>query len=123
MLETSIAYLLSMEIGRDLLEVPSNVFKIKGKTGPKSFQIQQARWEGETISFRPSKVVSDYAVFFIHGKDQGDNCSTVPFEPVRSGIEAGQVAVSDIVPIIVHKIRIDAETYLLPHGDSFLRKE
>jgi len=123
MLETSIAYLLSMEIGRDLLEVPSNVFKIQGKTGPKSFQIQQARWEGEKISFRPSNVVSDYAVFFIHGKDQGDNCITVPFENVRKGLESGEVNVSDIVPIIVHKIRIDAETYLLPHGDHILSKK
>jgi hypothetical protein len=123
MLETSIAYLLSMEIGRDLLEVPSNIFKIKGKTGPKSFQIQQCRWQGDRITFSPSKVVSDYAVFFIHGKDEGDNCITVPYQEVRAGIEAGEIETATIVPIIVHKIRIDAETYLLPHGDGIVPKK
>jgi len=97
MLETSIAYLLSMEIGRDLLEVPSNIFKIKGKTGPKSFQIQQCRWQGDRITFSPSKVVSDYAVFFIHGKDEGDNCITVPYQEVRAGIEAGEIETATIV--------------------------
>jgi hypothetical protein len=120
MLETSIAYLLSMEWGRDIIVPPSSSFTMKEDKGDDvRFFVTQANWEGDHIKFVPFGTSNKFVVFFIWGKD-GDNCVTIPTAYVQDEIGTGVLSASHIAKSLIHKVRIDVSSDLLPSGNDFV---
>lgn len=112
MLESSIAYLLSMEWGRDIIVPPSSSFTVKDDKGDEvSFFIAQANWEGDHIKFVPFGTQKTFIVFFIWGKER-DNLVTIPTARIQDDIGTGVLSAKDIATNLIHKIRIDASTDL-----------
>lgn len=120
MLEVSIAYLLSMEWGRDITVPPSSSFSVKSDTGPDvTFFVTQAMWEKDRITFVPFGTDKEFVVFFIWGKD-GDNCVTIPTAKVQDEIRTGIIPAKQIAESLIHKIQIDASSNFLPSGGDFI---
>ena len=120
MLESSIAYLLSMEWGRDITVPPSSSFSVKSETGPDvTFFVTQAMWGDGSIKFVPFGTDKEFVVFFIWGKD-GDNCVTIPTAKVQDEIRTGVISASQVASTLIHKIRIDASSNFLPSGGDFI---
>jgi len=121
MLEVSIAYLLSMEWGRDITVPPSSSFAVKDEKGGEDirFFVTQAQWEGDHIKFVPFGTQNEFVVFFIWGKDK-DNCVTIPTAKIQDEIRTGIISAKQIAESLIHKIRIDASSDLLPSGNDFI---
>ena len=120
MLETSIAYLLSMEWGRDITVPPSSSFALKSDKGPDvMFFVMQAKLDGDVIRFVPMSTSKEFVVMFIWDKD-GDNCVTIPTAKIQDELPTGIITPKKIASSLIHKIRIDVTSDFLPSGHDFI---
>jgi hypothetical protein len=108
MLESSIAYLLSMEWGRDITVPPSSSFSLTSWTGSKdvTFYIIQATLDQGLIRFVPMSTSKEFIVMFIWNKN-GDNCVTIPTAKIQDDLPTGVITPKKIAESFIHKIRID----------------
>lgn len=122
MFETSIAYLLSMEWGREISSPPTSSFSVKSDSGPDvTFLITQAKLVGSDIKFVPFSTRQEFVVLFIWGKD-GDNCVTIPTARVQDELPTGVLSAKKIAESLIHKIQINAATDFLYDGHDFVLK-
>lgn len=120
MLETSIAYLLSMEWGRDITVPPSSSFSVKSDSGPDvSFFVMQGILEKDIVRFIPMSTRQEFIVMFIWGK-KGDNCITVPTAKIQDELPTGVISAKKLAESLIHKIRIDVSSDFLPSGNDFI---
>ena len=108
MLESSIAYLLSMEWGRDITVPPSSSFSLTSWTGSKdvTFYIIQATLDQGLIRFVPMSTSKEFIVMFIWNKE-GDNCVTIPTAKIQDDLPTGVMTSKKIAESLIHKTRID----------------
>ena len=108
MLESSIAYLLSMEWGRDITVPPSSSFSLTSWTGSKdvTFYIIQATVDQGVIRFVPMSTSKEFIVMFIWNKE-GDNCVTIPTAKIQDDLPTGVMTSKKIAESLIHKTRID----------------
>ena len=108
MLESSIAYLLSMEWGRDSTVPPSSSFSLTSWTGSKdvTFYILQATVDQGVIRFVPMSTSKEFIVMFIWNKE-GDNCVTIPTAKIQDDLPTGVMTSKKIAESLIHKTRID----------------
>lgn len=121
MLETSIAYLLSMEWGRDITAPPSSSFSLKSSNGSKdvTFYVIQATLDGGVIRFVPMSTSKEFIVMFIW-KKEGANCVTIPTAKIQDDLPTGVITPKKIADSLIHKTRIDVSSDLLPSGNDFI---
>lgn len=121
MLETSIAYLLSMEWGRDITVPPSSSFSLVSSNGSKdvTFYIIQATLDKEVIRFVPMSTSKEFIVMFVWNKE-GDNCVTIPTAKVQDDLPTGVITPKKIAESFIHKTRIDVSSDFLPSGNDFI---
>lgn len=121
MLETSIAYLLSMEWGRDITVPPSSSFSLVSGNGSKdvTFYIIQATLDKEVIRFVPMSTSKEFIVMFVWNKE-GDNCVTIPTAKVQDDLPTGVITPKKIAESFIHKTRIDVSSDFLPSGNDFI---
>lgn len=121
MLETSIAYLLSMEWGRDITVPPSSSFSLVSTNGSKdvTFYIIQATLDKEVIRFVPMSTSKEFIVMFVWSKE-GDNCVTIPTAKVQDDLPTGVITPRKIAESFIHKTRIDVSSDFLPSGNDFI---
>ena len=120
MFETSIAYLLSMEWGREISSPPTSSFSVKSDKGPDvTFLITQAKLEGSEIKFVPFSTRQEFVVLFIWGKE-GDNCVTIPTAKVQDELPTGVISAKKVAESLIHKIQINASSDFLPSGNDFV---
>ena len=108
MLESSIAYLLSMEWGREIKSPPSSSFSLASSNGSKdvTFYIIQATLDQGLIRFVPMSTSKEFIVMFIWNKN-GDNCVTIPTAKIQDDLPTGVITPKKIAESFIHKIRID----------------
>lgn len=122
MFETSIAYLLSMEWGREVSSLPTSSFSVKSDKGPDvTFLVVQGRLNGTDVKFAPFSTRQEFIVLFIWGKD-GDNCVTIPTARVQDELPTGVLSAKKIAESLIHKIQINAATDFLYDGHDFVLK-
>lgn len=121
MLETSIAYLLSMEWGRDITVPPSSSFSLVSSNGSKdvTFYIIQATLDKEVIRFVPMSTSKEFIVMFVWNKE-GDNCVTIPTAKIQDDLPTGVITPKKIAESFIHKTRIDVSSDFLPSGNDFI---
>ena len=120
MFETSIAYLLSMEWGREISSPPTSSFSVKSDKGPDvTFLVSQAKLEGSNIKFVPFSTRQEFVVLFIWGKE-GDNCVTIPTAKIQDELPTGIISAKKVAESLIHKIQINASSDFLPSGDDFV---
>lgn len=121
MLESSIAYLLSMEWGRDITAPPSSSFSLVSSNGSKdvTFYIIQATLDKEVIRFVPMSTSKEFIVMFVWNKE-GDNCVTIPTAKVQDDLPTGVITPKKIAESFIHKTRIDVSSDFLPSGNDFI---
>jgi hypothetical protein len=120
MLETSIAYLLSMEWGRDITVPPSSSFSVKSDSGPDvTFFVMQAKLDDGVIRFVPMSTKCEFVVLFIWGKN-GDNCVTIPTAKVQDELPTGVLTPKKVAESLIHKIKINVDSDFLPSGNDFI---
>ena len=108
MLESSIAYLLSMEWGREIKSPPTSSFSLASSNGSKdvTFYIIQATLDQGLIRFVPMSTSKEFIVMFIWNKN-GDNCVTIPPAKIQDDLPTGVITPKKIAESFIHKIRID----------------
>lgn len=108
MLESSIAYLLSMEWGREIKSPPTSSFSLASSNGSKdvTFYIIQATLDKGVIRFVPMSTSKEFIVMFIWNKS-GDNCVTIPTAKIQDDLPTGVITPKKIAESFIHKIRID----------------
>lgn len=108
MLESSIAYLLSMEWGREIKSPPSSSFSLASSNGSKdvTFYIIQATVDQGVIRFVPMSTSKEFIVMFIWNKE-GDNCVTIPTAKIQDDLPTGVMTSKKIAESLIHKTRID----------------
>ena len=108
MLESSIAYLLSMEWGREIKSPPTSSFSLASSNGSKdvTFYIIQATLDQGLIRFVPMSTSKEFIVMFIWNKN-GDNCVTIPTAKIQDDLPTGVITPKKIAESFFHKIRID----------------
>ena len=108
MLESSIAYLLSMEWGREIKSSPTSSFSLASSNGSKdvTFYIIQATLDQGLIRFVPMSTSKEFIVMFIWNKN-GDNCVTIPTAKIQDDLPTGVITPKKIAESFIHKIRID----------------
>ena len=108
MLESSIAYLLSMEWGREIKSPPSSSFSLASSNGSKdvTFYIIQATVDQGVIRFVPMSTSKEFIVMFIWNKN-GDNCVTIPTAKIQDDLPTGVITSKKIAESFIHKTRID----------------
>lgn len=121
MLESSIAYLLSMEWGREIKSPPTSSFSLASSNGSKdvTFYIIQATLDQGLIRFVPMSTSKEFIVMFIWNKE-GDNCVTIPTAKIQDDLPTGVITPKKIAESFIHKIRIDASSDFLPSGNDFI---
>ena len=121
MLESSIAYLLSMEWGREIKSPPTSSFSLASSNGSKdvTFYIIQATVDQGLIRFVPMSTSKEFIVMFIWNKE-GDNCVTIPTAKIQDDLPTGVITPKKIAESFIHKIRIDVSSDLLPSGNDFI---
>jgi len=121
MLETSIAYLLSMEWGRDITVPPSSSFSLTSSNGSKdvTFYIIQATLDEGVIRFVPMSTSKEFIVMFIW-KKEGANCVTIPTAKIQDDLPTGMITSKKIADSLIHKTQIDVSSDLLPSGNDFV---
>jgi hypothetical protein len=121
MLETSIAYLLSMEWGRDITVPPSSSFSLTSSNGSKdvTFYIIQATLGNGIIRFVPMSTSKEFIVMFVWNK-KGDNCVTIPTAKIQDDLPTGVITPKKIAESFIHKTRIDVSSDFLPSGNDFI---
>ena len=120
MFESSIAYLLSMEWGREISSPPTSSFSVKSDKGPDvTFFVVQGQLKHTDVFFVPFSTKKDFIVLFIWGKE-GDNCVTIPTAKIQDELPTGVLSAKKIAESLIHKIRIDASSYFLPSGNDFV---
>ena len=108
MLESSIAYLLSMEWGREIKSPPTSSFSLASSNGSKdvTFYIIQATLDQGLIRFVPMSTSKEFIVMFIWNKN-GDNCVTIPTAKIQDDLPTGVITPKKIAESFIHKVRID----------------
>lgn len=108
MLESSIAYLLSMEWGREIKSPPTSSFSLASSNGSKdvTFYIIQATLDQGLIRFVPMSTSKEFIVMFIWNKE-GDNCVTIPTAKIQDDLPTGVMTSKKIAESLIHKTRID----------------
>ena len=108
MLESSIAYLLSMEWGREIKSPPSSSFSLASSNGSNdvTFYIIQATVDQGVIRFVPMSTSKEFIVMFIWNKE-GDNCVTIPTAKIQDDLPTGVITSKKIAESLIHKTRID----------------
>ena len=108
MLESSIAYLLSMEWGREIKSPPTSSFSLSSSNGSKdvTFYIIQATVDQGVIRFVPMSTSKEFIVMFIWNKE-GDNCVTIPTAKIQDDLPTGMMTSKKIAESLIHKTRID----------------
>jgi len=108
MLESSIAYLLSMEWGREIKSPPSSSFSLASSNGSKdvTFYIIQATLDEGVIRFVPMSTSKEFIVMFIW-KKEGANCVTIPTAKIQDDLPTGMITSKKIAESLIHKTRID----------------
>lgn len=108
MLESSIAYLLSMEWGREIKSPPTSSFSLASSNGSKdvTFYIIQATVDQGVIRFVPMSTSKEFIVMFIWNKE-GDNCVTIPTAKIQDDLPTGVMTSKKIADSLIHKTRID----------------
>lgn len=120
MFETSIAYLLSMEWGREISSPPTSSFSVKSDKGQDvTFFVVQGQLKHTDVFFVPFSTKKEFIVLFIWGKD-GDNCVTIPTARIQDELPTGVLSAKKIAESLIHKIRIDASSDFLPSGNDFV---
>ncbi len=120
MFESSIAYLLSMEWGREISSPPTSSFSVKSDKGPDvTFFVVQGQLKHTDVFFVPFSTKKDFIVLFIWGKE-GDNCVTIPTAKIQDELPTGVLSAKKIAESLIHKIRIDASSDFLPSGNDFV---
>lgn len=120
MFESSIAYLLSMEWGREISSPPTSSFSVKSDKGPDvTFFVVQGQLKHTDVFFVPFSTKKDFIVLFIWGKE-GDNCVTIPTAKIQDELPTGILSAKKIAESLIHKIRIDASSDFLPSGNDFV---
>lgn len=120
MFESSIAYLLSMEWGREISSPPSSSFSVKSNKGPDvTFFVVQGQLKHTDVFFVPFSTKKEFIVMFIWGKE-GDNCVTIPTARIQDELPTGVLSAKKIAESLIHKIRIDASSDFLPSGNDFV---
>ena len=120
MFESSIAYLLSMEWGREISSPPTSSFSVKSDKGPDvTFFVVQGQLKHTDVFFVPFSTKKDFVVLFIWGKE-GDNCVTIPTAKIQDELPTGVLSAKKIAESLIHKIRIDASSDFLPSGNDFV---
>lgn len=121
MLESSIAYLLSMEWGREIKSPPTSSFSLASSNGSKdvTFYIIQATLEERVIRFVPMSTSKEFIVMFIWNKE-GDNCVTIPTAKIQDDLPTGVITPKKIAESFIHKTRIDVSSDFLPSGNDFI---
>ena len=120
MFESSIAYLLSMEWGREISSPPSSSFSVKSDKGPDvTFFVVQGQLKHTDVFFVPFSTKKEFVVLFIWGKE-GDNCVTIPTARIQDELPTGILSAKKIAESLIHKIRIDASSDFLPSGNDFV---
>ena len=108
MLESSIAYLLSMEWGREIKSPPSSSFSLASSNGSKdvTFYVIQATLDQGIIRFVPMSTSKEFIVMFIW-KKEGANCVTIPTAKIQDDLPTGMITSKKIAESLIHKTRID----------------
>ena len=108
MLESSIAYLLSMEWGREIKSPPTSSFSLASSNGSKdvTFYIIQATLDQGLIRFVPMSTSKEFIVMFIWNKN-GDTCVTIPTAKIQDDLPTGVITPKKIAESFIHKTRID----------------
>jgi hypothetical protein len=121
MLESSIAYLLSMEWGREIKSPPTSSFSLASSNGSKdvTFYIIQATLDQGLIRFVPMSTSKEFIVMFIWNKN-GDNCVTIPTAKIQDDLPTGMMTSKKIAESFIHKTRIDVSSDFLPSGNDFI---
>ena len=121
MLESSIAYLLSMEWGREIKSPPTSSFSLASSNGSKdvTFYIIQATLDQGLIRFVPMSTSKEFIVMFIWNKN-GDNCVTIPTAKIQDDLPTGVITPKKIAESFIHKTRIDVSSDFLPSGNDFI---
>jgi hypothetical protein len=120
MFESSIAYLLSMEWGREIVSPPTSSFSVKSDKGPDvTFFVVQGQLKHTDVFFVPFSTKKEFVVLFIWGKE-GDNCVTIPTAKIQDELPTGVLSAKKISESLIHKIRIDASSDFLPSGNDFV---
>lgn len=120
MFESSIAYLLSMEWGREISSPPSSSFSVKSDKGPDvTFFVVQGQLKHTDVFFVPFSTKKEFVVLFIWGKE-GDNCVTIPTAKIQDELPTGVLSANKIAESLIHKIRIDVSSDFLPSGNDFV---
>lgn len=120
MFESSIAYLLSMEWGREISSPPTSSFSVKSDKGPDvTFFVVQGQLKHTDVFFVPFSTKKDFVVLFIWDKE-GDNCVTIPTAKIQDELTTGALSAKKIAESLIHKIRIDASSDFLPSGNDFV---
>lgn len=120
MFESSIAYLLSMEWGREISSPPTSSFSVKSDKGPDvTFFVVQGQLKHTDVFFVPFSTKKDFVVLFIWDKE-GDNCVTIPTAKIQDELPTGVLSAKKIAESLIHKIRIDASPDFLPSGNDFV---
>lgn len=120
MFESSIAYLLSMEWGREISSPPTSSFSVKSDKGPDvTFFVVQGQLKHTDVFFVPFSTKKEFVVLFIWGKE-GDNCVTIPTAKIQDELPTGILSAKKIAESLIHKIRIDASSDFLPSGNDFV---
>lgn len=120
MFESSIAYLLSMEWGREISSPPTSSFSVKSDKGPDvTFFVVQGQLKHTDVFFVPFSTKKEFIVLFIWGKE-GDNCVTIPTAKIQDELPTGVLSAKKIAESLIHKIRIDASSDFLPSGNDFV---
>lgn len=120
MFESSIAYLLSMEWGREISSPPTSSFSVKSDKGPDvTFFVVQGQLKHTDVFFVPFSTKKDFVVLFIWDKE-GDNCVTIPTAKIQDELPTGVLSAKKIAESLIHKIRIDASSDFLPSGNDFV---
>ena len=121
MLESSIAYLLSMEWGREIKSPPSSSFSLASSNGSKdvTFYIILATLDQGLIRFVPMSTSKEFIVMFIWNKN-GDNCVTIPTAKIQDDLPTGVMTSKKIAESLIHKTRIDVSSDFLPSGNDFI---
>lgn len=118
----AVAYLLAMEWSRSLIYLDDHSFRLRGNSGEEySFQLLQCEIDGMDIILPKVTFETDYVILFIANK-LNDNCITTHYFPMKDFLAVGRVSATDLVPLIIFKIRMEVETNILSDRHDILQQ-
>ena len=121
-MKRAVAYLMAMEWSRSLIYLDDHSFRLRGKSGEEySFQVLECDIDGMDIILPKVKLQTDYVILLIANK-LNDNCVTTHYFPMTEYFAVGRISATDLVPLIIFKIRMEVETDISPDRYSILQQ-